>query len=186
MLQRVQFVASILHRPELLILDEPFSGLDPVSVRMLKGVIADERRRGTTILFSTHVMMQAEELCDRVVMIHKGRKVFDESMSTLRRRYDPTRVLFEPLDADADLSVLRSVPGVLTVQNSEGDVELRLAMGTDPATVIREVAARVLPARIEIARIRLEDVFVGFVRGEGNESEVVLRQHLQGLTGDKA
>ena len=90
--------AAILHQPELLILDEPFSGLDPVSVRLLKGVIAHERRRGTTILFSTHVMAQAEELCDRVVMIHKGRKVLDEPMSSLRRRYDPTRVLFEPLD----------------------------------------------------------------------------------------
>jgi ABC-2 type transport system ATP-binding protein len=186
MLQRVQFVGSILHKPELLILDEPFSGLDPVSVRMLKSVVADERRRGTTILFSTHVMAQAEELCDRVVMIHKGRKVLDESMSTLRRRYDPTRVLFEPLDADADLSVLRDVPGVLSLQRSEGDVQLRLAAGTDPASVIREVAARVTPARIEIARIRLEDVFVDFVRGEGGESEVALRQHLQGLAGEKA
>jgi ABC-2 type transport system ATP-binding protein len=186
MLQRVQFVGSILHKPELLILDEPFSGLDPVSVRMLKSVISDERRRGTTILFSTHVMAQAEELCDRVVMIHKGRKVLDESMSTLRRRYDPTRVFFEPLDAEADLSVLRGVPGVVSMQPGEGDVELRLATGTDPASVIREVAARVVPARIEIARIRLEDVFVGFVRGEGGESEAALRQHLQGLTGGKA
>ena len=186
MLQRVQFVGCILHQPELLILDEPFSGLDPVSVRMLKSVIAAERRRGTTILFSTHVMAQAEELCDRVVMIHKGRKVLDESMSTLRRRYDPTRVLFEPLNAGADLSALRSVPGVVSLQQGDGEAELKLANGTDPAAVIREVAARVVPARIEIARIRLEDVFVGFVRGEGGESEAALRQHLQGLAGEKA
>jgi ABC-2 type transport system ATP-binding protein len=185
MLQRVQFVACILHNPELLILDEPFSGLDPVSVRMLKSVIAEERRRGATILFSTHVMAQAEELCDRVVMIHKGRKVLDESMGSLKRRFDPTRVLFEPLDANADVSVLRSVPGVVSLQEHEGDVELKLATGTDPAAVIREVAARVVPARIEIARIRLEDVFVGFVRGEDGESEAALRQHLQGLAGEK-
>ena len=186
MLQRVQFVGSIVHRPELLILDEPFSGLDPVSVRLLKEVISAERLRGTTILFSTHVMAQAEELCDRVVMIHKGRKVLDESMSSLKRRFDPTRVLFEPLDSNADVSVLRGVPGVVSMQDHEGDVELKLATGTDPAVVIREVAARVVPARIEIARIRLEDVFVGFVRGEGGESEAALRQHLQGLTGGKA
>src|SRR5512139_357912 len=157
MLQRVQFVGSMLHQPELLILDEPFSGLDPVSVRALKGVIAAERRRGTTILFSTHVMAQAEELCDRVVMIHKGRKVLDESMNSLRRRYDPTRVLFEPLEAQASLDALRG-------------------------------AARVVPARIEIARITLEDVFVGIVRGQADadESEAALRQHLQGLSGEKA
>jgi ABC-2 type transport system ATP-binding protein len=188
MLQRVQFVGSILHQPELLILDEPFSGLDPVSVRALKGVIAAERRRGTTILFSTHVMAQAEELCDRVVMIHKGRKVLDEPMSRLRRRYDPTRVLFEPLDANASLAVLRDVPGVVSLRQSEGEAELCLAKGTDPAAVIREAAARVVPARIEIARITLEDVFVGIVREQAgdDESEAALRQHLQGLTGEKA
>ena len=88
MLQRVQFVGSIINEPELLILDEPFSGLDPVSVRALKELVADERRRGATILLSTHVMAQAEELCDRVVMIHKGRKVLDEPMSNLRRQFD--------------------------------------------------------------------------------------------------
>lgn len=187
MLQRVQFVGSILHQPELLILDEPFSGLDPVSVRALKGVISAERRRGTTILFSTHVMAQAEELCDRVVMIHKGRKVLDEPMASLRRRYDPTRVLFEPLDANASLAVLRDVPGVVSLQQRDGEAELSLAKGTDPASVIREAAARVVPARIEIARITLEDVFVGIVRGQsGAESEAALRQHLQGLSGEKA
>jgi ABC-2 type transport system ATP-binding protein len=186
MLQRVQFVGAIVHRPELLILDEPFSGLDPVSVRMLKGLIAEERRRGTTILFSTHVMAQAEELCDRVVMIHQGRKVLDEPMASLRRRYDPTRVLFEPLDQSAGLDALRSVPGVLSVQAGEGEAVLHLATGTDASGVIREAAARVVPARIEIARLRLEDVFVGIVRGGANavESEA-LRQHLQGLTGER-
>jgi ABC-2 type transport system ATP-binding protein len=187
MLQRVQFVGAILHQPELLILDEPFSGLDPVSVRALKGVIAAERRRGTTILFSTHVMEQAEELCDRVVMIHKGRKVLDEPMNSLRRRYDLTRVLFEPLDAKADLDVLRGVAGVVSVQQHESEAELRLSPGIDPAAVIREAAARVVPARVEIARIRLEDVFVGIVRGQAGsqESELALRQHLQGLSGEK-
>lgn len=186
MLQRVQFVGSIVHRPELLILDEPFSGLDPVSVRLLKGVISDERRRGTTILFSTHVMAQAEELCDRVVMIHQGRKVLDESMSTLRRRFDPTRVLFEPLDAAANLDALRTVPGVQSIRVADGEVELRLASGMDPGAVIREVAGRVAPARIEIARIRLEDVFVGIVgSGTGAADSAALRQHLQGLSGEK-
>jgi ABC-2 type transport system ATP-binding protein len=184
MLQRVQFVGSIVHKPQLLILDEPFSGLDPVSVRLLKEVIAAERRRGTTILFSTHVMAQAEELCDRVVMIHKGRKVLDEPISKLRRQYDRSRVLFEPLDPRAgDADALRAVAGVQTVAGRDGEYELRLSSGTDPAAVIREAASRVLPARVEIARIRLEDMFVGIVKREAGESEEALRQHLQGLIG---
>jgi ABC-2 type transport system ATP-binding protein len=188
MLQRVQFVGAIVHQPELLILDEPFSGLDPVSVRLLKGVISEERRRGTTILFSTHVMAQAEELCDRVVMIHKGSKVLDEPMNSLRRRYDSTRVLFEPLDPKSNLDGLRDIPGVVSMQMNDGEVELRLVPGTEPSMIIREVATRIVPARIEIARIRLEDMFVGIVRGEANagESEQALRQHLQGLTGGAA
>ena len=78
MLQKVQFVAAIIHEPDLLILDEPFSGLDPVSTRLLRDLIVEEHRRGATILFSTHVMPQAEEICEHVVMIHRGRKVLDD------------------------------------------------------------------------------------------------------------
>jgi len=183
MLQRVQFVGSIINQPELLILDEPFSGLDPVSVRLLKEVIAQEKRRGATILFSTHVMAQAEELCDRVVMIHKGEKVLDEPMSQLRRRYDSSRVLFEPLQSGADGNLLRDIPGVVSVVARGDEFELRLATGTDPSSVIREATARIVPARVEIARLRLEDMFVGIVRGGAGESEQALREHLQGLTG---
>jgi ABC-2 type transport system ATP-binding protein len=183
MLQRVQFVASIINEPELLILDEPFSGLDPVSVRLLKKLIADERKRGTTILFSTHVMAQAEELCDQIVMIHKGRKVLDEPMSGLRRQFDPQTILFEPLHADADLTALNAVPGVASIRSLDSGIEIRLAAGTDAASAIRNVAAQVAPARIELARIRLEDVFVKLVTESGsNESDQTLRTHLQGLT----
>ncbi len=191
MLQRVQFVGSIINQPELLILDEPFSGLDPVSVRLLKDVVAAERRRGTTILFSTHVMAQAEELCDRVVMIHKGRKVLDKPMSELKRQYDVSRVLFESLEPQAgDTAALREVPGVSAVRGGGGgggggggEYELELAAGADPVAVMRDASTRVKPARVEIARLRLEDVFVGIVKGEADgESEETLRQHLQGLT----
>jgi ABC-2 type transport system ATP-binding protein len=166
-----------------LILDEPFSGLDPVSVRLLKDVIAAEKRRGATILFSTHVMAQAEELCDRVVMIHKGRKVLDEPMAKLRRQFDASRVLFEPLAPQAgDVELLRGVPGVASVSKNESGYALRLAPGSDAVAVMRDAAGRIAPARVEIARLRLEDMFVGIVRGDTGESEEALRQHLQGLT----
>jgi ABC-2 type transport system ATP-binding protein len=182
MLQRVQFIASIINEPELLILDEPFSGLDPVSVRLLKEVIADERKRGATILFSTHVMAQAEELCDQIVMIHKGRKVLDEPMSGLRRQFDTRTILFEPLDARADVSRLDHVAGVESVKKSDQGISIHLAAGTDPAQAMRDVAATSTPARIELSRIRLEDVFVRLVTqaGESQETERALRTHLQG------
>jgi ABC-2 type transport system ATP-binding protein len=183
MLQRVQFVASVINEPELLILDEPFSGLDPVSVRLLKQVIAEQRQRGTTILFSTHVMSQAEELCDRVVMIHRGSKVLDERTEALRRQFDLRRIQFEALDPHADLAPLHGLPGVIAVtRTGAATCELRLAAGTDPAAALRAAAAAVPPARIELARVTLEDVFIRLVTGsEGEaENEQALRTQLQG------
>ena len=182
MLQRVQFVGAIINQPDLIILDEPFGGLDPVSVRLLKAQIADEHRRGATILFSTHVMAHAEEMCQHIVMIHKGRKVLDEPMAGLRRQYDTRTVRFEALDAGADLWPLARLPGVERMERTGDGCELRLAAGTDPAGLIREMTALVPPARVELARVRLEDVFVRLVsEGVSSEDERSLRANLQGL-----
>jgi ABC-2 type transport system ATP-binding protein len=154
----------------------------------MKEVIADEQRRGATILFSTHVMPQAEELCQHVVMIHKGRKVLDEPMAGLRRQYDPSLVRFEPLDADADLSALRVLPGVIATRPMDGGCELQLMPGTDAATVMRQVAAAVAPARLELARVRLEDVFIRLVTEPAADADVehALRANLQGLGTETA
>ena len=182
MLQRASFVAAIINQPDLLILDEPFSGLDPVSVRMLKDVIAEEHRRGATILFSTHIMANAEELCQHVVMIHRGRKVLDEPMSGLRRQYDRTAIQFEPLDASADLSVLRHLPGVIAIDPTADGCTVRLHESVDPAASMRTIAAAVAPARIELARVRLEDVFLRLVSegGEATDAAQAIRANLQG------
>jgi ABC-2 type transport system ATP-binding protein len=174
MLQRVQFVGAILHEPELLILDEPFSGLDPLSVRTLKDMIRAERRRGATILFSTHVMAQAEELCDQVVMIHKGRKVLDESTQNLRRQFDQRRILFDPLDAAADLASLRALPFVASLQALDDGYEVRLTQNADAQAALRAMGGVLPLARLEFARRRLEDVFIDLV------GEQTLREHLQG------
>ena len=102
MSQKVQFVAATIHGPDLLILDEPFSGLDPVSMRMLRDLILEEHHRGATVLFSTHVMPQAEEICQHVIMVHEGRKVLDADLGAIRSRYDPRSIRFEPLDPGAE------------------------------------------------------------------------------------
>jgi ABC-2 type transport system ATP-binding protein len=184
MLQRVQFVAAIVNEPDLLILDEPFSGLDPISVRLLKEVIAEEHQRGATIIFSTHVMAHAEELCQQIVMIHQGRKVLDEPISGLRRQYDTRRVQLEPLDPDANLLALQTVAGVEGVKLNNEGCELRLVAGTDPGSAIRAIATVVAPARIELVRIRLEDVFIRLVSQSGvtEGATEALRTHLQGLS----
>jgi ABC-2 type transport system ATP-binding protein len=181
MLQRVQFIAAVIHRPDLLILDEPFSGQDPVSVRLLREHIVAEHRRGATVLLSTHVMANAEEMCQHVVMIHQGHKVLDEPVAGLRRQFDRRVVHFEPLDTSADSAPLRAVTGVERVDTAGEGYTVVLADGTDPAGVIAALAAAVPPARIELARLRLEDVFIRIVSegAPGSEAARALRAGLQ-------
>jgi ABC-2 type transport system ATP-binding protein len=186
MLQRVQFVGSIINQPDLIILDEPFGGLDPVSVRLMKEVILEENRRGATILFSTHVMAHAEEMCKHIVMIHQGRKVLDEPMDGLRRQFDTSSLYLEPLDPAAPLGALQSLPVVESVKESNGGCMIRLRTGSHPASAMREIVNAVPPARIEFERIRLEDIFIRIVTGGAgaDEHESALRANLRGLSGD--
>ena len=163
MLQKVQFVAAIIHSPDLLILDEPFSGLDPVSSRLLRELVLAEHRRGATILFSTHVMPHAEDLCDHVVMIHRGRKVLDEPLAAIRRNYVPRVLHFEPLGGNANLAAVRALPEVERCQPVDGAYEVLLREGSDAGRAVQQIAAAVPVARIELKRLRLEDVFVRLV-----------------------
>jgi ABC-2 type transport system ATP-binding protein len=183
MLQKVQFVAAILHEPDLLILDEPFSGLDPVSTRQLRDLILGEHRRGATILFSTHVMPQAEEICQHVVMIHRGRKVLDEDVSAIRRQYDPRTIRFDPLDPSVDTGVLGALADVERIDRVDGGYEIHLAAGTDPGSAMQRITMAIAPARIELSRPRLEDVFIGIVlEGTGtSETAQKLRADLRDL-----
>jgi ABC-2 type transport system ATP-binding protein len=163
MLQKVQLISAVLHEPDLLILDEPFSGLDPVNMRLLRELILAEHRRGATIIFSTHVMVQAEEVCEHIVMLHKGRKVLDEDLTSIRRRHDPRALVFEPFQRDADAGALTGVDGVANVTRDGRTYRLDLREGTDPVRVMRDVAAAVPPARLEVHRPSLEDIFIGLV-----------------------
>jgi ABC-2 type transport system ATP-binding protein len=165
MSQKIQFLAAIIHEPDLVILDEPFSGLDPVSTRLLREQILAEHRRGATVLFSTHVMPQAEEICDHVVMIHRGQKVLDDPVSAILRPHDSRVLKFEPLDSRADVGAVRGLPGVERCLAAEGGYEVALREGADPARVMQSVIAAVPVSRIELKRPSLEDVFVSIVAG---------------------
>jgi ABC-2 type transport system ATP-binding protein len=189
MLQRVQFVGAMLHEPELIILDEPFSGLDPVSVRLLREEVRRAHARGATILLSTHIMAYAEEMCDHVLMIHEGRKVLDQPMAGLRRQFDLRRILFEPLRDSADADAIARMPDVSQVEPaSGGGYTITLADGAEPSLVLARVAGLIPPARIEVARLRLEDVFIRIVAGGGglDEAAAALRSRLQAAAGEEA
>jgi len=157
MAQKVQFLATVLHEPELLVLDEPFSGLDPVNMEVLRDVILDHKRRGATIIFSTHDMDVAEKMCDFVFMIFKGRKVLDGTLAALKEQYgrDTIRVRLE----GNGVSFL-DLPGVERVNDYGQLQELRMAHGADAQVVLRELAARGRVQHFEIASPTLHDIFV--------------------------
>jgi len=169
MQQKIQFITAVMHRPDILILDEPFSGLDPVNQRLLRDLVLEERRRGATILFSTHVMIHAEQLCDHIVMVYQGNKVLDGTPSEILKTSDSRRILFEPLDPSANVEKLRETPGVRDVQREGALWEITLSESARLAEVIPALTAAVVPAHIQIRRPTLEDIFVSIVTGEDGD-----------------
>ena len=175
MQQKVQFIAAVLHEPDLLILDEPFSGLDPVNMRLARELVLEQHARGATILFSTHVMPQAEQICEHIVMIHRGEKVLDESLDALRSRFDPRTVLLEPLDPpdplddDADIRGLENITGVENVHRSDRGYAISLAVRADVSETMRAIVAACPPQHLELQRPSLEDVFLALVIDEWDE-----------------
>jgi ABC-2 type transport system ATP-binding protein len=165
MQQKLQFISAVIHDPDLIILDEPFSGLDPVNMRLLRDLVLDQHKRGATIIFSTHVMHQAEQICDHVVMINDGRKVLDKTLVGIRAEYDPRTILFEPLDHGADLDPVRRIDGVQEISRTNGAYEISLIEGLDPSRALGQIASALPAARVELNRPSLEDVFIQIVSG---------------------
>ncbi len=169
MQQKVQFAAAVMHEPELLILDEPFSGLDPVNVRTLTRALESIHATGTTVLFSTHLMNQAEALCDRIVLFDRGRKILDEPLASIRARFDPRTIVAEPIERGQDPAPLRGLDGVETVTPAGDAFELRLSSEATPASVLAAAAAAMPLASASLRRVSLEDVFIDLV-GERPEA----------------
>lgn len=181
MQQKVQFLGTIIHDPELIILDEPFSGLDPVNVRLVRHLIEDMKRQGKTIIFSTHVLHQAELLCDRVFMINKGKKILDGSIDEIREQFNPRTVIAEPtLPDDKHEPMLASIAGVESVsrRGEEAGFELHLGSNASSNEVMAAAIAAAPMRRVELRRATLEDVFVSLV--DPGDSEDSVRAELSG------
>jgi ABC-2 type transport system ATP-binding protein len=164
MQQKAQFVATVLHEPDILIMDEPMSGLDPVGMDVMREVMLDLVRRGATIVLSSHQMDTVERLCDRVVLINRGEKVLDGAVREVKARHGKNTVV---LAYEGDGSFLASLPGVVRVSEFGQHVEIRMADGADPQPLLREAAARLRVRRFEIVEPSLHDIFVETVTGHG-------------------
>lgn len=189
MQQKVQFIASVIHNPDLLILDEPFSGLDPVNARLLRGLVEEQHERGCTLIFSTHQMAQAEALCDRVVMIHQGKKVLDNTLGEINARYAPREIIVEPLAEMDEVRLAQAVKSALAARGSAGMTEnvrvqqaqsgqrstQRFRVTLDDAahapSMLQAIAASTPCSRVELVRPTLEDVFIEIVAGSAKSAE---------------
>jgi ABC-2 type transport system ATP-binding protein len=161
MAQKVQFIATVVARPRLVLLDEPFSGLDPVNADVLREAIVQLRRDGTTVIFSTHDMSVAEKMCDFVFMIYKGAKVLDGTLASILDAHG-TDTLRVHLDGHND--ALSGLPGVVKATEFGPWQELRLSPGADPQAVLRRLMERGQVRHFEIARPSLHDIFVRIAR----------------------
>jgi ABC-2 type transport system ATP-binding protein len=159
MSQKVQFIATIVSRPELVILDEPFSGLDPVNADVLRDAVLELRARGTTIVFSTHDMSAAERLCDRIFMIFKGKKVLDGTLDEIQSAYgfDTVRVR-----TDGGRAALGGMEGIVSI-NDHGNLQ-EVRVNGDPQAFLQRLVTRTAVRHFEIARPSLHDIFVRIAR----------------------
>ncbi len=166
MSQKVQFIASVVHRPDLVILDEPFTGLDPVNQDTLQSAVLGLRAQGATVIFSTHDMSTAESMCDFICMIYQGRKVLDGTLTSIQDEYgsDTARVRIE-----SPAEVLQALPGVEHITDRGHLQELRLARGCDSQRLLAEIMSRTRVVQFELARPSLHDIFVRIAGPTGGE-----------------
>jgi ABC-2 type transport system ATP-binding protein len=168
MQQKVQFISALLHEPELLVLDEPFSGLDPVNSQVMKDVVVDLARQGRTVLFSTHIMEQAERMCDRIVIISRGRKVVDGPIGDVKRDFGGSYVaLAFGGDGARAAPVLADRSLVAQVDDYGASAEARLAEGAGANQLLaRLVSAGVGLTRFEVVEPSLHSIFIAKVGPE--------------------
>jgi len=166
MKQKLQFIATILHQPELIILDEPFSGLDPVNAELMKDVILELQKKGATIIFSTHDMSMAEKMCDYIFMIYQGKKVLDGTLTHIQDQYGNDTI---QIQSDLGASALAGITGIEKVNDFGKLQEVRVASTTDPQKILADLLKLTRIQRFEIAKPSLNDIFIRIASPERKE-----------------
>ena len=177
--QKVQFIGSILHDPEIMILDEPFSGLDPINQRVLREIITELRTAGRTIIFSTHIIEHAERICDHVAIMARGTKVADGTVAGVKGEHGEEYIAIRLAEWSADaVERVRRSRGVQQVREHGTELEVALRDGADPQQLLHElVSAGVRLRRFEVTEPSLEQIFIervgaGAGAGEGAHAHV--------------
>jgi len=162
MQQKIQFIGAILHEPEIVILDEPFSGLDPLNQRVLREIISELKANGRTIIFSTHIIDHAEKLCDHVCIIARGHKVADGTIAHVKKTHGSEFIALRlAAPSPTALGEIRRIAGAAGVRESGPDIEIPLKSGLEPQKVLEQlVAAGIQLRRFEVTEVPLEQIFI--------------------------
>jgi len=167
--QKLQFAATIINEPQLLILDEPFSGLDPLNLDLLKAIILEMKAKGKTVIFSTHDMHGAETLCDYILLINNGKVVIDGRLRDIREQRASNEVILEldpALPAGLDLTssdFIRALPFAAKVERQQNTFEISLEKGADPQEILKAIAGKVRVRKFEVKMPSLHEIFVELV-----------------------
>jgi ABC-2 type transport system ATP-binding protein len=165
MSQKVQFIATVISKPELVLLDEPFSGLDPINATVLREMVLDLKRHGSTVIFSTHDMSVAEKMCDFIFMIFRGKKILDGTLESIQRDYGSDTIRVEFLQQSPLNGRLNDLPGVLNVTDFGKYQELRVEKDCDSQRLLSTLMQRGSVGHFEIAHPTLQDIFVRVAGG---------------------
>ncbi|WP_078553845.1 ABC transporter ATP-binding protein [Bacillus alkalicellulosilyticus] len=163
--QKIQLISAVIHKPKLLILDEPFSGLDPVNVELLKDAVSDIHSSGTTIVFSSHQMDHVEEMCQNICIMHHGKPVVHGELKTIKRSFGKKNVV---IHADFDVSTLKDVPGVVKAKMITEGIHLQVESEAIANAVFNQVASMGFVRKFELEEPSLHDIFIEKV-GATNE-----------------
>jgi ABC-2 type transport system ATP-binding protein len=164
--QKLQFAVTCISEPEMLILDEPFSGLDPVNLDLLKAEVLRMRQAGRTVLFSTHVMHEAENLCDFILLINRGRCVVDGTLDEIRSHWRTNTAVAE-LEGPTDF--LETLPAVAAVRRNARRVEIDLVEGADEQELLGAMLGRVRVRSFEVKVPTLHEIFIRLVGSDDEE-----------------
>jgi len=167
MSQKVQFIATVVSHPELVILDEPFTGLDPVNADVIREAVLSLREKGTTVILSTHDMGVAEKMCDFIFMIFRGKKVLDGTLAAIQDRYGSDTIRIR---TENGASAFSGIDGVEKVNDFGQLQELRVTRDVDPQLVVSQIMARTRVSSFELTRPSLHDIFVRIAGPEAEES----------------
>lgn len=166
MSQKVQFIVTVIAKPEIIILDEPFSGLDPVNAEVIRKEILELQKKGTTVIFSTHDMNVAEKLCDFILMIYKGKKVLDGTLDDIQDQYGTDTVRIR---TEAGMSACEGIPGIDRINDFGKSQELRLSENADPQEILKALMRHTKILKFDIVKPSLNDIFIRIAGPEAKE-----------------